>query len=465
VNWERDRFQIRSNDRCPQLASLTTDVIFREVFVTLTSGGCLCLPQRWEEENPEQMLRWFDQLGVTILHTVPSIGQNWLAEAPSEVLLDKLRWVLFVGEPLVEGLVCKWRARFPFGGMVNLYGATETNLAKCFHIVPEEPAPGIQPVGKALPETQILVLDSGGRTCGINEPGEVVLRSRFLSAGYVDSHADESARFSGLNYRTGDRGFYLPDGSVVLVGRTDDQVKINGIRIEPSEVAAVLLTHPGVIGCCVKAWTEENRQTRLVAYVVTTNRETTSEDIHSYAALRLPRTFIPASIILLDRLPLNESGKVDVLSLPDPSRHAALTQRASAMTPAQELLRDIWRTVLRREDIGLDDNFFELGGHSLLATRVVAHVRRVFDVQLALSIMFSAPTLRAMSSEIANEHGEYHCTKHPLTKRRKGKEARLSYGQERLWFLEELRPGSAAYNVCSGVRIKGGVEAESVREA
>src|SRR4029077_5173053 len=177
----------------------------------------------------------------------------------ADAALPAMRWVFFAGEPLTDTLVNQWRSAFSNGGeLINLYGPTETTLAKCFYRVPADVAVGVQPVGSPLPHAQALVLAESNRLCGINEPGEIVLRTPFRSLGYVNAPEEIQQRFvknpfhdeaQDLVFFTGDAGRYRSNGTLEILGRLDDQVKIRGVRVEPAEVTAILAHHAAVESC------------------------------------------------------------------------------------------------------------------------------------------------------------------------------------------------------------------------
>ena len=212
----------------------------------------------------------------------------------------QLRCVFFAGEPLTDSLVRRWRESISAQAqLVNLYGPTETTLAKCYYVMPEQPSFGVQPVGRPLPQTQALVFNRAGARCGIGEPGEIVIRTPFRTLGYVNATAEQQGRFiknpfvndvgtlsaarpgdelqadswrnnqaDDLLYRTGDRGRYRPDGELEILGRLDDQIKVRGVRVEPAEVTATLARHPAVQSCTVSAFQDARGENALAAYVV-----------------------------------------------------------------------------------------------------------------------------------------------------------------------------------------------------
>ena len=162
-----------------------------------------------------------------------------------------------LGEPLPEHLVTQWRKRFPHSGnLVNLYGPTETTLAKAFYIIPPQPLLGVQPIGTPIPQTQILILNSENQLCGVGEAGEICIRTPYRTLGYINSSETDKKRFfpnpfrddpNDLFYLSGDVGYTLVDGTICICGRTDDQIKINGIRVDTSGIAAIIAKDPNVI--------------------------------------------------------------------------------------------------------------------------------------------------------------------------------------------------------------------------
>ena len=472
--WQREICGAGPGDRVPQLTGLSFDVVLREIFLPLTSGGTLCLPPRGEDPAPGEVLGWLAAERVTLLHAVPALATAWLDAAPEAPPLGELRAVFFAGEPLHDSLVRRWRrAVSEQARIVNLYGPTETTLAKCWYPVPPDPLAGVQPVGWPLPQTQALVLSPAGRRCGVGEPGEIVLRTPFRTLGYRNDAAENRRRFAAnpwsgeaddLLYSTGDRGRLRPDGALEILGRLDDQVKIRGVRIDPHEVAAVLQEHPAVSAAAVVAGSDPRGETALVAYVVAApGHELSPAELRVFAAQRLPAAMVPALLLPLPRLPMTPNGKVDRPALPPPVWPAdgvAAATPPALPTPAEEIVAAIWAEVLGRQQVSPADNFFDLGGHSLLAGQMIARVRRACGVELTLRQLFAAPTVSGVAravSELLRQGPE--AAPLPLTPAPPDAAPVLSFAQERLWFLDQLDPGSALYNVHAGVRLGGRLDA------
>ncbi|MGH8772943.1 MAG: non-ribosomal peptide synthetase, partial [Burkholderiales bacterium] len=323
-----------------------------------------------------------------------------------------LRWVFFSGEPLQDSLIKRWRDTFSLtAGIVNLYGPTETTMVKCFHRVVDEEPLGAQPVGRPLPQTQALVLNANGDLCGIGEPGEIAIRTPFRTLGYVNAPDENRKRFvknpfrdddDDLLYLTGDRGRYRPDGTLMMEGRLDDQVKINGVRVEPSEAGAILAQHEALQAGFVMARKDQQGENFLVAYVVT-KAEVKTSDLRAFLSAKLPAPLVPSAFVFLDSLPLTANGKVDRKALPAPERSVGSEQDFVApRTPTEEMLAAIWAEVLKLDKVGIHDSFFELGGHSLLATQVIARVRTALHCELPLRALFEAPTIESLAVKITD---------------------------------------------------------------
>ena len=411
LQWQKAEFRVGPADRCAQLIGLSFDVVLRDILLPLISGAALCLPADDDDLSAGTVLPWLVKERITSIHTTPSIAASWLRSESQASALSDLRLVFFAGEPLTSATVRRWRTQFSFAGeIVNLYGPTETTLAKCFYRAPQEPAAllPVLPVGKTLPQTQALILGKNNMLCGINEAGEIVLRTPFRSLGYLNGDLQENAKFrknpfrdqeDDLLYYTGDRGRYRPDGNLEILGRADDQVKIRGIRIELSEITAVLSQYDGVDTCAVVPDTTMDGDTRLIAYVVKRQgSKVEDKELKNYLAERLPSAMVPAAFVTLKSLPLTANGKLDRKALPSVAK-LEFEQGSSnaARTPEEEKLGLIFQKVLRKTVIGIHQSFFELGGHSLLAMELVSEIRRAFQAHIPLKQLFETPTIAGLA--------------------------------------------------------------------
>jgi acyl carrier protein len=254
------------------------------------------------------------------------------------------------------------------------------------------------------------VLSPEGRLCGVGERGEIAIRTPFRTLGYMNGEEEQRRRFAvnpfrsdkaDLIYYTGDLGRYGNDGTLEILGRRDDQLKVRGVRIEPGEVEGALRSLAGVRQVVVDARELQPGQKALVAYVVAAAEGRPSgSEMRRHLRARLPESMIPTAFVLLDSLPLTSNGKVDRRALPEPA--AAVEDMAAYQaprTPVEELLCGLWREVLGVGRVGVHDNFFDLGGHSLLATRIVSRVKETFRVTPPLRLLFEEPTVEALAAQ------------------------------------------------------------------
>ncbi|HJX27430.1 MAG TPA: condensation domain-containing protein, partial [Thermoanaerobaculia bacterium] len=272
-------------------------------------------------------------------------------------------------------------------------------------------------------------------------------------------------------YRTGDLARWRPDGVIEFLGRIDHQVKIRGVRIEPAEIEAALVRHLAVREAVVLVHDEGGPTgKRLVAYVVLEGEAPSSEELRSFLASSLPEAMLPSVIVPLDRMPLTPHGKVDrrVLAALGAAAPAASEGGEAAYAPPRDALEEavagLWEEVLGLERPSIHESFFTLGGHSLLATRLLSRLRKMFDIELPLRELFERPTIaelaarvRALTASLAGPPLPP-IEPRPADHQEKTGEPPLSFAQQRLWFLDRLQPGSAAYNLPTGLRLMGNLD-------
>lgn len=408
--WYREHLALAPADRVSQLAGPSFDGMLKDVLPTLAAGATLCLPEEHEAQDGAPLLEWLAQRSVTVACAVPSRVQAWLYDVPAGLSLPRLRWLNLAGEPLREALVRRFRETFGHHTRImNFYGATELTVLNCFFEVPDPAPPGVQRVGWARPDTQVLVRSPATRRlCGVGEIGEVILRSPFCTRGYVNDPELTATRFEANPvrddprdrlYRTGDKGRLLPDGTVEVLGRIDDQVKIRGVRVELGEVKAWLGRHPDVVDCEVVP-RKTDALDDLVAYVVLdSGRPWQPERLREHVASQLLPAMVPGAFVRLAALPLTPNGKVDRRALPEPDRTPVSAQREPA-TPTERALAELWAELLGVASVGATDGFFDIGGHSLLATRIISRVRAMFGVELAVRTFFLEPTIEKLAARI-----------------------------------------------------------------
>ena len=411
---------------------------------------------------------------VTVLHFVPSMLQAFLEAPELESLAKSLRHVICSGEALPGALQSRFYGRLG-AKLHNLYGPTEAAVDVTHWTCLPEHGSAAVPIGRPVANTQIYILDGRLEPVPIGVAGELHIGGVQVARGYVNRpeltaekfirdpfSAQEHARL----YKTGDLARFRADGAIEYLGRLDHQIKLRGFRIELGEIETVLLTHPQVREAVVLAREDTPGDKRLVAYVVwAEGGAASSSELREHLKQRLPEYMVPAAFVELEALPLTPNGKVDRKRLPAPERSLSDAERYVApRSQLERKLAEIFADVLRVERVGIHDNFFALGGHSLLATRLVSAVRSTLDVDLPLRTVFQRPTVAELAQELT--HLDQRARIPPLTKseRRNGRSS-LSYAQQRLWVLDQLEPGSAAYNMPFAMRLRGELDVEALGKA
>ncbi len=441
-----------------------------EIWGALLYGGRLVVVPWETSRSPEAFYDLLVREGVTVLSQTPSAFRQLdrAEEARGAAPELALRLVVFGGEALEPRTLRGWMERHgeEEPRLVNMYGITETTVhVTCRPIGRAEVEAGEgSPVGVPIPDLGVRVLDRWGDPVPAGVPGELYVGGAGVARGYLGRPELTAERFvpdpfgaeAGARlYRTGDRVRWSAAGGMEYLGRLDEQVKIRGFRIEPGEIEAVLGRHPAVREALVAVREDVPGDRRLVAYVVS-EEEPTSAELRAYLQERLPEHMVPSALVVLERLPLTAHGKTDRRALPAPEQETAAAYTAPR-TPTEEVLAGIWSDVLGVERVGSGDEFFELGGHSLLATRVASRVRRAFGVELPLRALFEAPTVAALAARIdALRAGGEDVQAPPLAPvERDGSPLPLSFAQRRLWLVDRLEPGSAAYNIPVALRLRG----------
>ncbi|HEX8694770.1 MAG TPA: non-ribosomal peptide synthase/polyketide synthase, partial [Longimicrobium sp.] len=445
-----------------------------EIWGALLYGGRLVVVPFEVSRAPEEFRALLSREGVTVLNQTPSAFRQ-LIEADratgEEAGPLALKWVIFGGEALSLEALRPWIERHGDDRprLVNMYGITETTVHVTYRPITREDVERGEAsvIGVPIPDLRLYLLDGSLRPVPLGVPGEIHVGGAGVARGYLGRPALTAERFvpdpygsvpGARLYRSGDLARRSGDGELEYLGRGDQQVKVRGFRIEPGEIEAALLRHPGVREAVVLAREDRPGEKRLVAYVVA-DAWPGADALRAHLSARLPDYMVPGALVELDALPLTPSGKVDRRALPAPEL-AAERPYVAPRTAAEEVLAEIWSAVLGVERVGAEDNFFELGGHSLVATRVVSRARHAFGVELPLRAVFEAQTVRALAARVEALRGsEAEADAPPIVPVPREGELPLSFAQQRLWFVDQLEPGSAAYNIPVALRMRGGLDA------
>ncbi len=452
------RAGIGEGSRVLASTSVAFDVSVFEIFSTLASGGCV------EVVRDVLVLGERDGWSGSVISTVPSVFAELLDQIAGRVKVETL---VFAGEALTSSLVNRVREVWPDVRVVNSFGQSETFYDSTHEVPPGIGADGPVPIGSPLNGVRMYVLGPSLRPVPVDVAGELYVGGDVVGRGYLGRADLTASRFvadpfgdrpGGRLYRTGDLVRWRSStsgglGELEYVGRADAQVKVRGIRIEPAEIEAVLLSHPPVGQAVVVAYGADAAK-QLVAYVVparTAQQEPAAIDVDElrrHAAGRLPEFMVPAITMVLDQFPLTSNGKLDRKALPVPE--AADRPYRAPRNRQEEVLAEIFAEVLGLERAGIDDDFFALGGQSLLATRLMARVRATLDAEFPIKAIFDSPTVAGLVTRLSAGR-----TRPPLVAVEHPERIPLSYAQQRLWFIDKFEGPSATYNIPFAVRLSG----------
>ncbi|MFI5836676.1 amino acid adenylation domain-containing protein [Micromonospora sp. NPDC051300] len=395
-------------DRWIALTSLSFDISALELFAPLTAGATLVIADDVTVRQGSALAALVDDADVTHLQATPS---TWRMLLDAGLTAPRLT-ALCGGEALPLPLAR--RLREATGRLVNVYGPTETTIWSTWAEIGTDPTR--VPIGAPLANTTVHVRDARLRPVAVGVPGELLIGGAGLAYGYRGRPELTGRRFvtdpitSARLYRTGDLVRLDADGMLDFVGRLDSQVKVRGHRIELGEVEAVLGAAPGVREAAV-AVHGDGADAHLVAYLV--GDAAHLPDVRRHLSQHLPRHMVPAAYVALGSLPLTPNGKLDRKALAPPAAEPGRHRDAPPAVPphhpnpggagpgdVEHEVLDVWREVLRVDDIQVDDSLFDLGGHSLTITQITSRLRRRLGVAVAFDVFFDTPTVSGIAAEV-----------------------------------------------------------------
>ncbi|HXO22425.1 MAG TPA: amino acid adenylation domain-containing protein [Thermoanaerobaculia bacterium] len=494
-------------DVVAQTASAAFDISVWQLLAAPLAGGRVLILADAVAHDPARLLDEIDRRGVTVLETVPSLLAAMVEEVArrgaARPPLAALRWLISCGETLPPELCRQWQRHYPQVALLNAYGPTECS-DRVSHQVLRSALPAdaaAVPIGRPVANLRLYVLDGELRPMPAGFPGELCVGGIGVGRGYLRDAArtaevfvpDPFAAAAGSRlYRTGDLARHLPDGRLEYLGRIDHQVKIRGVRIELGEVEAALGRIPALRQSVVIAREHPTGGgSYLAAYVVAASAPPpTSAELRASLLATLPEPMVPSVFVPLDALPLTPRGKVDRRALPAPDgiRPDLGAPYVPPRNATEQVMAGLWAELLGLERVGVLDSFFDLGGHSLLASRLVARLRRIFQVELPLLGLFERPTLEGTAAQIADLRGGTEVAAEiarlflaaadlPPAERTGAFErllrdqgfdlpvaqeiprsaatgsAPLSLSQEGVWFREQLEGSGATYNLIFAARL------------
>lgn len=468
--WASQAFQLSAADRFLQKASISFDSSVEEIFAPLVAGARIVAARPRGEHDIEYLAELVAGRGVTCIDLPPSLLQAFVDYA------DPTAWAsvrLFIsgGEALRPELVKLFQEKFS-ATLLNTYGPTEATVQSAW-------ADGLEdgesiPIGRPVANTQLYVLDENFEPVPVGAGGELYIGGAGVARGYLNRPELTAEKFvpnpfsaggGERLYRTGDLVKWRNDGQLDFVGRTDHQVKLRGYRIELGEIETALESHPQVKQAVVMVREDQPGIKRLVAYIIKPAEGTLSTSaLREHLRERLPDYMIPAAWVELEELPLSPNGKVDRKALPEPEGRWISDEQVRPRNVTEEILVGLWEAVLKQDTVSIEANFFDLGGHSLLAMQLISRIRKAFSVELPLRVLFESPTVVSMAEHIRQQLQLEPAVEIPaIVRAPRSGSLPLSFAQQRLWFLDQLVPGSAAYNIPLAVRLSGTLDPVAFR--
>ncbi|RKG88709.1 amino acid adenylation domain-containing protein, partial [Corallococcus terminator] len=477
LHWSQRAYDAAAGSGAPLHSPLGFDLSITSLLTPLVAGGRVVLvPEGLAGEELGNVLRAGQDFGIVKL--TPTQLSLLEAQLGDVDVAGRVRCFVVGGEALTVAAVAFWRERAPATRIINEYGPTETVVGcATFEVGPGTQVEDAVPIGRPIAHTRLYVLDAHGVPAPVGVAGELFIGGDGVARGYGGRPALTAERFvpdpfstrpGARLYRTGDLARWREDGELEYLGRADDQVKVRGFRIELGEVEAVLAQHPALREVAVAVRGEGNER-RLVGYVVAREEAPDTLELRRWLLTRLPEPLVPSAFLALEALPHTPNGKVDRRALPDVESSGGDARAAyvAPRTPVEERLAEVLAQVLGLPRVGRDDDFFLLGGHSLTATQAIIRLRDAFRIALPVRALFEAPTVARLAERVeeallgsASNVREASVTRIP----REG-DLPLSFAQQRLWFMDQLEPGSASYNIPAALRVEGALDEAALARA
>ncbi|WP_022851250.1 non-ribosomal peptide synthetase [Limisalsivibrio acetivorans] len=448
-----------AGERVLQFASLGFDASMSEIGMALLSGASLIVADRETILEPERFIRLMRHEKVSVA-TLPPSYLNSLEGAD----FPWLKTLITAGEAPIERDVHRYSSRLRY---INAYGPTEISVCASWHEVPADYEGGLIPIGRAIPNGSIYILDKNLQPLPPGSVGEICVGGAGVALGYLNRDELTAEKFvpdpffeGGRMYRTGDTGRMLPDGSLVFTGRRDAQVKIRGHRVEPEEVARTLETVEGIDSAVADALGEDGA--KYLAAWYTAPEELPAEDIKRALGRKLPPYMIPSVYTHMQSFPLNASGKIDRNALPYPERDKHGGDTEKPLEGVDKTVGEIFADVLGIAVSSASANFFELGGHSLGAVRVMGRIQKEFGTKVGLKEFFASPTVGGIADIIKQRNVRMFSS---IPSIKYGAERDMTASERRVWVLSRMEGGSSAYNMPLQFSIEGELDPALLSEA
>ncbi len=474
MDWMQSILGLKATDRILQKTGIGFDVAVWEWFLPLMTGAALVIARPEGQKDPGYLCDMIQRHHVSVMHFVPSMLAVFL-EQIDQADCHSLRQIVASGEALSGSLSTQFFEYLPDALLWNLYGPTEAAIHVAqWRCVAKD---GLQtpPIGHPIWNTGLYVLDAALEPVPQGVAGELYIAGIGLARGYLNRSGLTAERFvacpfgspGARMYRTGDMARHRSDGVLEYLGRIDSQIKIRGFRVELGEIeTAILQNAESLAQVAVIVMTQGTDQT-LVAYVVP-RQDCVAPDIAQLRAtlgLSLPEYMIPPYFVSLVALPLSINGKLDRKALPAPDMDIAAGEYLAPSTQHQKIVAELFSELTGTKNVSIDANFFSLGGQSLSAMRFVSKLKKITGKTLTLRKFFELPTAHAVAHYLEQDEQSVGPTLIPGMGQLGDNAVALSYGQRRLWMLDQVDGPSATYNMSAFVHLNGVVNIQALRQA
>ncbi|MBP7653807.1 amino acid adenylation domain-containing protein, partial [Candidatus Dependentiae bacterium] len=474
------------------------DISVWQFLANLLVGGRIVIYSKNVILNIEKFINKIVEDKISILEVVPAYLTEMLVFFnEKQIQLNSLKYLIVTGESLKQNLVKLWFEKYPEILMVNAYGPTEASDDITHFFIDKSFNMDRIPVGKPVSNLKIYIVDKNMKLCPVGVQGEIVVSGVGVGRGYINNKEKTEEVFikdcilsetGNRMYKTGDIGRWLPDGNIEFLGRIDEQEKIRGFRIELGEIETAISKHPAIKENVViaKKLKGENENKELIAYYTlkingladnensddsenlriskSENFKLGISEIREFLEKFLPEYMIPSYFVELERMPLNQNGKIDKKKLPLLSEEDLVAGRKykEPETQIEKKLAEIWNEVLMLTKVSVLDNFFELGGQSIKAIQVVSRIQKSINAGIGIKEIFQYPTIKELANCISNSKK---IELFDIKKVEENEYYELSNAQRRLWVLSQFEEQKNAYNMPAVLEIEGNLNIECFRNS
>ncbi|TCS97011.1 non-ribosomal peptide synthetase [Hazenella coriacea] len=476
ISWFTRQVAIKSSDRTMLLSSFAFDLGYTGLYSALLNGCELHVAPKDFYTVPENLLKYLTDNKITYIKLTPSLF-NLMVHNP---MIGKdhnhyaLRLVVLGGEEAKYTDIVKFNSLYPEVEIINHYGPSEATIGSIAHKINVAQLDWLHHrtiIGKPIDNVKVFILNSYLKPVPIGVAGEICIAGDGLTEGYLNQNEMNDDLFVEVSfggyekirlYRTGDLGRFNSHGEIEFLGRIDRQLKIRGFRVEPDEIASILVQHQAVLDAIVVGKKDgHNFNDRLCAYLVL-QEDIDGLELRQFLLNRLPYYMMPSSFIKVDQIPLTPNGKINYRALSEQVDQSVITvEYETPIDPIEQKIAEIWSEILEVERVGVNDHFFELGGNSLKAMLLTAEVHKQLHVNIPMRRVFQAPTVKGMGEYIKEAAKSIYASLKPL---KNCKQCELSSAQKRLYILNQLEGIGTTYNMPRAILLEGEIDLERLKK-